>query len=80
MSDNPFHLIATLRAIDTPAPAHAAELLESMYFALSKIARGRPDCGRPLGSEDSRQLARTTLVEAGLDWTIPTHTEGQADG
>ena len=36
--------------------------------ALAKIAQGRTDCGRPLAAEDSRQLARRTLLAHGLDW------------
>jgi hypothetical protein len=40
-----------------------------MAVALSKIARGRDDNGRPLAAEKARQLARDTLTELELDWT-----------
>ena len=43
--------------------------------ALAAIARGRSDCGRPLGSETSRQIARMTLVAIGHPWG----TEGSND-
>ncbi len=39
-----------------------------MILALRRIARGRTDNGRPLSTEDSRQLGRTALIGAGLDW------------
>lgn len=39
-----------------------------MAVALSKIALGRTDCGRPLGGEDARQMARGVLIALGLDW------------
>jgi hypothetical protein len=42
-----------------------------MYKALSEIAVGRTDCGRPLGGETARQLARNTLIEIGLKWIEP---------
>ncbi len=49
----------------------------ALALALSKIARGRDDCGRPLAGEKARQLARDTLVELGLDWThvLKVHEE-----
>lgn len=39
-----------------------------MFSALREIARGRPDCGRPLGGEVARQIARRTLLGIGEDW------------
>ncbi|HEY6030477.1 MAG TPA: hypothetical protein VIU44_07940 [Gaiellaceae bacterium] len=44
---------------------------------LAKIARGRDDCGRPLGGEVSRQMARDVLVESGLDWNHVLKTAEQ---
>lgn len=38
---------------------------------LQRIARGRPDCGRPYAAEDARQFARETLIKVGLRW--PAH-------
>lgn len=40
----------------------------ALAVALSKIARGRDDCGRPLAAEYSRQLAREVITELGMDW------------
>jgi hypothetical protein len=40
----------------------------AMALALAQIARGRPDGGRPISSEDARQLARGTLTNLGMDW------------
>jgi hypothetical protein len=39
-----------------------------LAVALSKIARGRPDNGRPLPAETSRQLARGVITSLGMDW------------
>jgi hypothetical protein len=41
--------------------------------ALKKIARGRPDSGRPLAAENARQLARLTLTLLNLDWKEKPH-------
>jgi hypothetical protein len=35
---------------------------------LGKIARGREDCGRPLGGETARQMARDVMIECGVRW------------
>ena len=40
----------------------------SLLQALQRIARGRLDCGLPLGREEARQIARTALTERGIDW------------
>jgi len=40
----------------------------TLYDALAEIARGRTDCGRPLGGETARKLARRTLLAVGWDW------------
>lgn len=40
----------------------------ALAVALSKIARGRPDNGRPLAAEYSRQLAREVISGLGMDW------------
>lgn len=37
--------------------------------ALSKIAHGRTDNGRPLAAETSRQMAREVMVECGVQWS-----------
>lgn len=37
--------------------------------ALMIIARGRLDCGRPLGGAKAQAVARAALTEAGADWT-----------
>lgn len=47
---------------DAPPPS-------PLIAALRDIARGHTDRGSPLAAETARQLARTALVEAGLDWT-----------
>ena len=46
--------------------------LDDVLFqeALAEIARGRPDCGRPLGGEKSRQIARQALTERGHNWSL----------
>lgn len=36
--------------------------------ALRKIARGRTDCGRPLGGETARKLARDVLFDTQINW------------
>lgn len=41
----------------------------AMAVALSQIAAGRPDGGRPLSGEAARQIARTVLTDLGMDWT-----------
>lgn len=41
---------------------------ERMAVALCLIALGRVDCGRPLGGETARQIARDVLIEIGVDW------------
>lgn len=45
--------------------------------ALSKIALGRDDNGRPLAGETARQLARDALIERKLDWNhvLKVHAE-----
>jgi hypothetical protein len=64
-----------LRAAQAKDAASMAEL--ASLFALEKsecvaalvqIARGRTDCGRPLGGEVSRQIARKSLVKIGVDF------------
>ena len=40
----------------------------ALAVALSTIAQGRKDNGRPLAAETARQLARSALIENGLDW------------
>ena len=52
------------RASDGTAPVTT----EPFYNALAMIARGRIDGGRPIGSEDARQIARRTLTDAGKGW------------
>lgn len=47
-----------------------------MAVALSKIARGRDDSGRPLAGEAARQLARGTLIDLGLDWSHVLNVHG----
>jgi len=44
---------------------------ETLLDALSRIAVGRTDCGRPLGGETARQIARIALIESGLKWQAP---------
>lgn len=39
-----------------------------LAVALSKIARGRPDCGRPIAAEAARQIARGVLTALEMDW------------
>ncbi|KKM39532.1 hypothetical protein LCGC14_1564380 [marine sediment metagenome] len=36
--------------------------------ALVEIARGRKDCGRPLGGQVAMQVARVALKNMGYDW------------
>lgn len=57
--------------------AAAIEGPNVLAVALSKIARGRTDCGRPIAAEAARQLARGALTDLGLDWThvLKTHEE-----
>lgn len=45
-----------------------AKQLGRMQGTLQVIARGRPDNGRPLAAETARQLARSALIECGVDW------------
>lgn len=47
---------------------HAADQIDKYQDALAEIAKGRTDCGRPLGGEVARQLARKILTEQGLGW------------
>lgn len=42
--------------------------IDHLQDALYEIAHGRLDCGRPLGGETARQLARTTLTGLGCNW------------
>lgn len=35
---------------------------DAAIYALKLIARGREDCGRPLGGETARRIARETLA------------------
>lgn len=37
-------------------------------FTLKQIARGRKDCGRPLGGQYAQHLARLALVSLQEDW------------
>lgn len=48
-----------------------------LAVAISKIAKGRVDNGRPLSGEDARQIARSALIELGLDWSniLTVHAE-----
>lgn len=48
-----------------------------LAVAISKIAKGRLDNGRPLGGEAARQIARDALIECGMDWTqvLKVHAE-----
>ena len=48
-----------------------------LAVALSKIALGRTDCGRPLAAEAARQLARDAIIESGMDWNhvLKVHAE-----
>jgi hypothetical protein len=48
-----------------------------LAIALSKIARGRVDNGRPMAAEDARQLARSTLTDLKLDWTHVLKVEAE---
>jgi hypothetical protein len=49
----------------------------ALAVALSQIAQGRPDNGRPIAAEAARQLARETLTSIGLDWVhvLKVHAE-----
>lgn len=49
------------------------EAMSIIISALSKIANGRTDNGRPLAAEISRQLARVTLTSIGVSWTFEKH-------
>lgn len=40
----------------------------ALAVALSRIAHGRTDNGRPLGGETARRLARDALIALGMDW------------
>jgi hypothetical protein len=42
--------------------------------ALTQIARGRTDNGRPLGGPKAQDVARTALTNVNLDWS---HAAGQ---
>ena len=55
---------------ETPAPPIERILIEhsAAIEALASIARGRRDCGRPLGGETSRQIARMTLAAIDHPW------------
>ena len=41
---------------------------EAATYALSLIAKGRKDCGRPIAAGVAQQIARETLVALGVDW------------
>ena len=43
-------------------------MADTVLAALRRIARGRKDCGRPLGGEQARQIARAALVKIGEGW------------
>lgn len=45
-----------------------AQHLAHLTRTLQRIARGRPDNGRPFAAEDSRQFAREALIKVGLRW------------
>jgi hypothetical protein len=53
------------RRVPMPDPGDNA-----LIAALRAIARGRADCGRPIGGEEARQLARTALTDHGIGWGI----------
>ncbi len=40
----------------------------ALVAALQAIARGRHDNGRPLSTEDARQIARRALTTRGVGW------------
>lgn len=48
-----------------------------LAVALSRIALGRTDNGRPLAAETSRQIAREAITACGMDWTnvLKVHAE-----
>ncbi len=48
----------------------AAKEIVILRCALVKIAKGRSDNGRPLPAETTRQIARRTLIDIGLDWPV----------
>ena len=56
---------------DSPAgiARKAVKRADAAEGALKKISRGRPDNGRPLGGEFTRQLARKVLTDAGVGWS-----------
>lgn len=46
-------------------------MIADMRSALVEIAHGRPDNGRPLAAEASRQVARGVLVKHRISWSRP---------
>lgn len=69
------------RRITDDGQRHAAEIKRlqeinaEMLVAIGEIARGRPDCGRPISSEKARQMARGVLTAHGLSW--PSRAEAR---
>lgn len=51
-----------------------------LAVALSKIALGHIDDGKPLAGEEARQLARSAILDLGMDWNhvLTVHAEFEA--
>ena len=67
---------------DSPAgiARKAVKRADAAEGALKKISRGRPDNGRPLGGEFTRQLARKVLTDAGVGWALKMEPGDEGEG